>query len=150
MQNKKNTGHGCYRRHSIWRYFAWGETILAIDHIGLSISDFEAGKAFFSAALAPLGVVLLVEKNGWCGYGKEGKPDFWFGGNAGKQAPMHIAFVAASRAQVRDFYQAALGAGGVDNGPPGIRSNYHADYYGAFVLGPDGHNIEAVCHAPEG
>ncbi|WP_300757707.1 VOC family protein [Janthinobacterium sp.] len=122
---------------------------MIFDHIGVNVSDTQASKAFFSAALAPLGVSLVTEVHGWAGYGKDGKPDFWFGAGAQAHAPMHLAFKAANRAQVRDFYAAALAAGGKDNGPPGIRAIYHPDYYGAFVIGPDGHNIEAVCHAPE-
>ncbi|WP_038499149.1 VOC family protein [Janthinobacterium agaricidamnosum] len=119
-----------------------------IDHIGLSVSDYDASKTFFSAALAPLEITLLAEVQGWAGFGRDGKPEFWFGKGVPVQAPMHLAFIAASRGQVRDFYQAALAAGATDNGAPGIREIYHPDYYGAFVIGPDGHNIEAVCHAP--
>jgi catechol 2,3-dioxygenase-like lactoylglutathione lyase family enzyme len=122
---------------------------LIIDHIGLGFSDYEASKKFFSYALAPLGIGLVLEVQGWAGFGKGGKPEFWFGGHTGKSAPMHIAFSAETRAQVRAFYKAALEAGAKDNGAPGIREIYHPNYYGAFVLGPDGHNIEAVCHAPE-
>jgi catechol 2,3-dioxygenase-like lactoylglutathione lyase family enzyme len=124
------------------------EVAMIIDHIGLAISDYEASKKFFSLALAPLGIELATEAHGWAGFGKDGKPAFWFG-PGDKQVPMHIAFRADSRAQVRAFYQAALDAGGRDNGAPGIREMYHPNYYGAFVLGPDGHNIEAVSHAPE-
>ena len=120
---------------------------MIIDHIGLTFSDYEAAKKFFSLALAPLGIVPEEEGEGWAGFGKDGSPEFWF--DAGdKQVPMHIAFRAESRDQVRAFYQAALDAGGRDNGAPGIREIYHPNYYGAFVLGPDGHNIEAVCHVP--
>jgi catechol 2,3-dioxygenase-like lactoylglutathione lyase family enzyme len=126
-----------------------GEVTMVIDHIALSISDYEEGRMFFTKALAPLGITLVMETEGWAGFGKEGKPEFWFGGQAGKQTPMHIAFAADSREQVRAFYDAALGAGARSNGAPGIRETYHADYYGAFVIGPDGHNIEAVCHKAE-
>lgn len=86
---------------------------------------------------------------GWAGFGKDGKPEFWFGTHAQAQNPMHIAFVAETRSQVDAFHAAALEAGAKDNGPPGVRGIYHANYYGAFVVGPDGHNIEAVCHRPE-
>jgi catechol 2,3-dioxygenase-like lactoylglutathione lyase family enzyme len=123
---------------------------MIIDHIGFPVSNFAQSKAFYTAALAPLGIVVVTEVQGWAGMGKGGKPDFWFGEHAGAQKPMHLAFVAESREQVRQFYQTALAAGGTDNGPPGIRAIYHPNYYGAFIIGPDGHNIEAVCHRPEG
>ena len=90
-----------------------------VDHMGIAVTDVERGKAFYSNALAPLGISILMEGHGWIGMGKDRKPEFWFGGP------------------------------GRDNGPPGIREIYHPHYYGAFVLGPDGHNIEAVCHRPE-
>jgi catechol 2,3-dioxygenase-like lactoylglutathione lyase family enzyme len=122
------------------------EVCMIIDHVGLSLSDYEASKKFFSKALAPLGISLLIEAQGRSGYGKGGKPGFWFG-EGDKQVPMHIAFTADSWEQVRGFYKAALEAGGRDNGAPGVRSKYHPDYYAAFIIGPDGHNIEAVCHA---
>ena len=83
------------------------------------------------------------------GFGAGGKPDFWFGAEGAMNKPMHVAILAKDRATVDAFYKAAMAAGGRDNGPPGIRPHYHANYYGAFVLDPDGHNIEAVCHAPE-
>lgn len=122
---------------------------MILDHIGLSISDYDASKAFYSAALAPLDIALVTEVAGWAGYGKDGIAQFWFGIGAAPQLPMHVAFAAADRAQVRSFHQAALQAGAKDNGAPGIREIYHPNYYGAFVIGPDGHNIEAVCHAAE-
>jgi catechol 2,3-dioxygenase-like lactoylglutathione lyase family enzyme len=120
-----------------------------IDHIGLAISNYERSKTFFTHTLAPLGIELVVEVKGWAGFGKNGKPEFWFGTHAQAQSPMHVAFVAESRAQVDAFHEAALKAGAKDNGPPGIRETYHPNYYGAFVIGPDGHNVEAVCHRPE-
>lgn len=120
-----------------------------IDHIGIVVGDYEGTKRFFMQALAPLGIVLVKEKHGWAGFGRDGKPEFWFGAGDVPQRPMHIAFAATDRQQVRDFHAAALAAGGTDNGPPGVRAIYHPSYYGAFVLGPDGHNIEAVCHRPE-
>ena len=122
---------------------------MIIDHIGLAVSDYEQSKTFFTQALAPLGIEAVMEVQGWAGFGKHGKPEFWFGPHSQKQNPMHIAFVAENRAQVDAFYKAALEAGAQDNGPPGIREIYHPNYYGAFVIGPDGHNIEAVCHQPE-
>ena len=121
---------------------------MIFDHIGLGVTDFEKSNAFFSKALAPLGIVLVAEVHGWVGYGRAGKPDFWFGEHPQPQRPMHLAFTAENRAQVRAFFEAALAAGGVDNGGPGVREVYHPNYYGAFVIGPDGHNIEAVCHLP--
>ncbi|MEZ5565741.1 MAG: VOC family protein [Gammaproteobacteria bacterium] len=120
-----------------------------IDHIGLAVGDYQESKSFFCQALAPLGVELITEVEGWAGLGRGGKPLFWFGVHTERQRPMHIAFTAESREQVRAFYRAALAAGGQDNGPPGIRGIYHPNYYGAFVIGPDGHNIEAVCHQAE-
>ncbi|MDR1528836.1 MAG: VOC family protein [Burkholderiales bacterium] len=123
-----------------------------IDHIGLAVSDYPQSKAFFTQALAPLGIVLIKEVNGRAGFGRNGKPEFWFGTfgtHSQAQNPMHIAFAAERRAQVDEFYEAAVKAGAKDNGPPGVRAHYHPNYYGAFVIGPDGHNIEAVCHRPE-
>lgn len=123
---------------------------MILDHIGISVSDYEKSKAFYAAALKPLRIGLVMEVQGWCGFGREGGgPQFWFGPGAQVQAPMHIAFAAENRAQVRAFHEAALAAGAKDNGPPGIREIYHPNYYGAFVIGPDGHNVEAVCHLPE-
>ena len=123
-----------------------------IDHVGLSVTDFERTKAFYLKALAPLGYALLMEfpdGGGVAGFGQDGKPDFWIDG-AGKPSPkLHVAITARNRADVDAFYQAALAAGGKDNGKPGLRPHYHESYYGAFILDPDGHNIEAVSHAPE-
>ena len=122
---------------------------MIIDHLGLAVSDYDRSKHFFCRALAPLGIELVREVQGWAGLGKAGKPELWFGVGAPAHSPMHIAFLAESRDQVRAFHAAALAAGGTDNGPPGIREVYHPNYYGAFVIGPDGHNVEAVCHLPE-
>ena len=121
------------------------------DHVKFGASDFAASKAFFLKALAPLGVAVVSE--GAPAYGVElARPD----SNASlvicqaqeKPAHLHVAFVADSRQQVEAFHRAALEAGGKDNGAPGLRPQYHANYYAAFVIAPDGHNIEAVCHAP--
>ena len=127
-----------------------------IDHIGFSVSDYARAKAFYLKALAPLGYSLIMEvtaertgHSAAAGFGAGGKPDFWFGAEGAMNKPMHVAILAKDRATVDAFYEAAMAAGGRDNGPPGIRAHYHANYYGAFVLDPDGHNIEAVCHAPE-
>ena len=126
-----------------------------IDHIGFPVSDYQRSKAFYLQALAPLAYTLVMEvtqQNGAdqaAGFGAGGKPDFWIGGEGGLEKPLHVAIVAKDRATVDAFYKAAIAAGGRDNGAPGIRPHYHSNYYGAFVLDPDGHNIEAVCHAPE-
>ena len=128
-----------------------GERI--IDHIGLTVSDLARAKAFYTAALAPLGMKQVAEVpasrtgNGdAAGFGKEPPGQLWLSEGSQTSPRVHIALVAASRAEVDAFYAAALAAGGKDNGPPGIRAHYHPDYYGAFVLDPDGHNIESVCH----
>jgi catechol 2,3-dioxygenase-like lactoylglutathione lyase family enzyme len=126
-----------------------------IDHVGFPVSDYARSKAFYAEALAPLGYELLIEIDGVhtesrapaVGFGRSGKPDFWIGGEGGLEKPLHIAIAAAERASVDAFHAAALAAGGRDNGAPGLRPQYHANYYAAFVLDPDGHNIEAVCHA---
>jgi catechol 2,3-dioxygenase-like lactoylglutathione lyase family enzyme len=127
-----------------------------VDHTSLSVSDFSSAKTFYTAALAPLGITVLMEfpkavtgSVDVAGLGSNGKPFFWLA-DAGKTSPrIHIAFVAGTRAEVDAFYKAAIAAGGKDNGPPGVRAMYHPTYYGAFVLDADGHNVEAVCHAPE-
>jgi catechol 2,3-dioxygenase-like lactoylglutathione lyase family enzyme len=120
-----------------------------IDHIAITVSDFEASKQFYLAALAPLGYELIMEHGiSGGGFGKDGKPDFWIqSGQA--SGPIHIALASADRTTVDQFYQVALQAGGRDNGGPGLRPEYHPGYYGAFVLDPDGNNLEAVCHFPE-
>jgi catechol 2,3-dioxygenase-like lactoylglutathione lyase family enzyme len=126
-----------------------------IDHVTLVVSDFARSKAFYEKALAPLGVKLLMEFGKAAGYGREQKPVFWIGeGPASFQkpeqvaviTPTHLAFAARSRDEVDAFYAAALAAGARDFGKPGIREVYHPHYYGAFVLDPDGHDIEAVTH----
>jgi catechol 2,3-dioxygenase-like lactoylglutathione lyase family enzyme len=122
---------------------------MILDHIGLSVRDFGRSRTFFRRALAPLGIETLLEGEGWAMLGKNGKPQFWIGAHGIPPGPIHIAFAAENREQVRAFHRAALAAGGRDNGAPGIRAKYHPDYYGAFVFDPDGHNIEAVCHLPE-
>lgn len=121
------------------------------DHVKFGVRDFAVSKAFYLQALAPLGVVLVAE--GPPEYGVEmcppgGKVSLCLFQTQEKPAHLHIAFVAETREQVQAFYRAALEAGARDNGPPGLRPNYHANYYAAFVIDPDGHNIEAVCHAP--
>jgi catechol 2,3-dioxygenase-like lactoylglutathione lyase family enzyme len=120
-----------------------------IDHTGISVSNFAKSKAFYAAALAPLGYAMLMELDQAAGFGVAPKPDFWIGESTPNVPPIHVAFRAASRAQVDAFYKAAMTAGGRDNGAPGLREHYHPNYYGAFVLDPDGHNIEAVCHSED-
>lgn len=126
-----------------------------IDHTGVSVSDPAKSRAFYDAALAPLGYRLLAEvpkeHTGGIvvvGYGEPPRPDFWLHEGPPQSPRVHVALRAGSRAAVDAFHRAALAAGGRDNGPPGPRPQYHANYYGAFVLDPDGHNIEAVCHDP--
>jgi catechol 2,3-dioxygenase-like lactoylglutathione lyase family enzyme len=126
-----------------------------LDHFGMTVADFARSKAFYQQALAPLSITLIKEltaadtgAHAHAGFGSDGKPYFWIG-DAGRPAgTVHIAFAAPSRDQVHLFYRAALAAGGRDNGAPGPRPHYHANYFGAFVLDPDGNNIEAVCHQP--
>jgi catechol 2,3-dioxygenase-like lactoylglutathione lyase family enzyme len=120
-----------------------------LDHIELRVGDYTKSKAFYLAALAPLGYELIMEVEGCAGFGVDGKPDFWIYGGGATTPQVHMAFQSRNREKVRAFYEAALKAGGKDNGPPGLRAIYHPNYYGAFVLDPDGHNIEAVCHTPE-
>ncbi len=119
-----------------------------IDHTGVGVTDVAKSKAFYRAALAPLGYAVIMEWEQHAGFGVPPKPDFWIGEGMPNTPPIHVAFRAEDRRQVDLFYAAALAAGGRANGAPGPRPHYHANYYGAFVLDPDGHNIEAVCHAP--
>lgn len=118
------------------------------DHLGLGVTNYDASKQFFLKSLAPLGVGIVMEGEHGLGIGTKGKPSLWLFQTSDKPMPLHIAFTADNRATVDAFYAAALAAGGKDNGAPGIRAHYHPDYYGAFVIGPDGHNVEAVCHKP--
>ena len=126
-----------------------------LDHIGYAVADIDRSKRFYLAALAPLSITAIMEvtaeqtgKDAHVGFGANGKAFFWVGTGARQSGPTHVAFTATSRAQVDAFYEAAIAAGGKDNGAPGIRRHYHPNYYGAFVLDPDGNNVEAVCHAP--
>src|SRR4051794_35123105 len=123
-----------------------------LDHIGVAISDIRRSEAFYTAALQPLGISKLYEygpektdSGGTAiGFGKDMMPFFWIGDHEQVGEGTHIAFTAPGRAAVDDFYQAAIAAGGRDNGAPGLRPKYHPNYYGAFVLDPDGVNVEAV------
>lgn len=119
-----------------------------LDHVGIPVSDFERSKRFYEEALSPLGYELIIERrHGAAGLGRSGKPDFWIlQGEPGHT--VHVAFAADDRATVEAFHKAAVAAGGHDNGPPGLRPEYHPTYYGAFILDPDGNNIEAVRHGP--
>ncbi|HEY5758479.1 MAG TPA: VOC family protein [Steroidobacter sp.] len=126
-----------------------------IDHLGISVADFAASKAFYLKALAPLGIGVVMnvpkEQSGrpsdFTGFGSDHKPFFWIGQGVAPQG-MHLCFTAKTRAEVDAFYKAALAAGARDNGPPGIREHYHPNYYGAFVIDLNGVNLEAVCHKP--
>jgi catechol 2,3-dioxygenase-like lactoylglutathione lyase family enzyme len=118
------------------------------DHVGFNVSDFARSRAFYAAALAPLGMGVLGEGDGWAMIGNaDGR--LWIGAFGPAATPVHLAFRAASRAAVQAFHDAALSAGGRDNGAPGLRTQYAPDYYAAFVLDPDGHNVEAVTTAGE-
>jgi catechol 2,3-dioxygenase-like lactoylglutathione lyase family enzyme len=134
-----------------------------IDHMGLPVANLARATEFYLRALAPLGYGLVMEVSavetghgaavgfgapGKAGDFQRGKPSFWIGEGERLGGHIHVAFVAPSRAAVEAFYRASLAAGGKDNGPPGLRPHYHENYYAAFVLDPDGNNIEAVCHAP--
>lgn len=126
-----------------------------IDHLGITVSRPDVSRRFYEQALAPLGYTVLMEIPAQftqgkvvLGYGVAPHADFWITEGTPNDPRVHLAFHADSRAQVEAFYRAALAAGGRDNGAPGPRPQYHQNYYGAFVLDPDGHNIEAVCHQP--
>jgi catechol 2,3-dioxygenase-like lactoylglutathione lyase family enzyme len=119
-----------------------------IDHVGLGVSDLQESKAFYQQALRPLGYHLLMERDGSAGLGRDGKPAFWIHAKRPLSGTTHVAIASPDRATVDAFHAAGLAAGGRDNGLPGLRPHYHQNYYGAFVLDPDGNNIEAVCHGP--
>jgi catechol 2,3-dioxygenase-like lactoylglutathione lyase family enzyme len=126
-----------------------------LDHVTLIVSDYARSKVFYERALAPLGIKVIMEFGKGCGFGQGQKPEFWIGAGPASFhrpehlrviTPTHVAFTARSRAEVEAFHSAALAAGGSDFGAPGLRPQYHPGYYGAFVLDPDGHDIEAVFH----
>jgi catechol 2,3-dioxygenase-like lactoylglutathione lyase family enzyme len=119
-----------------------------IDHINVGVTDLAAARAFYERALAPLGYAVMMEGMSGIGFGRDGMPDFWISDRT-PSAPLHVAFAAADRASVDAFHREALAAGGRDNGPPGLRPQYHASYYGAFALDPEGNNVEAVTHRPD-
>lgn len=126
-----------------------------IDHLGITVHDHAASKRFYTAALAPLNIGVMMEvpksvsggPSDYTGFGSNNKPYFWIG-EGGSPSSMHLCFVADTRAQVDAFYAAAMKAGAKDNGKPGIREHYHPNYYGAFVIDLNGVNLEAVCHKP--
>jgi catechol 2,3-dioxygenase-like lactoylglutathione lyase family enzyme len=126
-----------------------------IDHTGVVVSDFERSKQFYSVALGAIGYALIAEfpasvtgHTDVAGFGEGGKADFWIYRGTPNDPPIHVAFRVEKRAAVDAFHRAAINAGARDNGAPGVRPHYHPNYYGAFALDPDGHNVEAVCHAP--
>lgn len=120
------------------------------DHVVFGVSDYAASKAFFLKALEPLGVAVILEGPLGVELSRpNGKVSLCLFPTEEKPAHLHLAFAAENRRQVDAFHRAALEAGGRDNGAPGLRPRYHAHYYAAFVVGPDGHNIEVVCHEPE-
>jgi catechol 2,3-dioxygenase-like lactoylglutathione lyase family enzyme len=135
--------------------FAWSQGGAMIDHLGITVRDHDASKEFYLQALAPLGigVVMSVSKqesgadSDYTGLGYDHKAFFWIGQGTATGA-MHLCFTAKTRAAVDAFYKAAIAAGARDNGPPGIRAHYHPNYYGAFVIDPNGVNLEAACHQP--
>lgn len=126
-----------------------------LDHVGFAVTDLETARNFYQKALSPLGIMLIyditaeqTDGEAYLGFGEDQKPYFWVGTGDRFGGRLHVAFLAESRAVVDKFYKAALASGGKDNGAPGLRPHYHKNYYGAFVLDPDGNNIEAVCHRP--
>ena len=128
-----------------------------LDHVTVMVRDFARAHEFYTRALAPLGITPLMSFGQVCGFGREHKPEFWIGtGPTSFQTPeqlqvitpSHLAFAARSREEVDAFHAAALAAGARDFGAPGLRPMYHPHYYGAFVIDPDGHNVEAVFHHP--
>jgi catechol 2,3-dioxygenase-like lactoylglutathione lyase family enzyme len=122
------------------------------DHLGLPVTDLEHARRFYEQALQPLGITVVKSFPDAVGLaagrGRKAEQELWLTRADRALAPLHIAFAAATRAQVDAFHRAALAAGARDNGAPGLRPQYHDDYYAAFVIGPDGHNLEAVCHLP--
>lgn len=126
-----------------------------LDHVGFAVTDLEKARNFYQKALSPLGIMLIyditaeqTDGEAYLGFGEDQKPYFWVGTGDRFGGRLHVAFLADNRAVVDKFYREAMAAGGKDNGAPGLRPHYHKNYYGAFVLDPDGNNIEAVCHRP--
>ncbi len=120
-----------------------------LDHVTIGVRDIERSKIFYDTILRSIGIErLYAEGDSFAGYGTERKAFFWIGHRDARQAGAHIAFAAPNRKTVDEFHRVGIIAGGIDNGAPGLRPHYHQNYYGAFILDPDGHNIEAVCHLP--
>ncbi len=120
-----------------------------LDHVTIGVRDLQKAKEFYNRALHPLGIeCLYTDEDGFAGYGVNPRAFFWIGRRNDQQTSVHVAFAAQDRKTVDRFYEEALKAGGRENGSPGVRTHYHPDYYGAFVLDLDGHNIEAVCRTP--
>jgi catechol 2,3-dioxygenase-like lactoylglutathione lyase family enzyme len=126
-----------------------------LDHVGFAVSDLERARKFYQQTLSPLGIMLLYDITAeqtdgetYLGFGEDQRPYFWVGTGRRFGGNIHVAFLAETRELVDKFHAAGLKAGGKDNGAPGLRPHYHKNYYGAFVLDPDGNNIEAVCHRP--
>jgi len=126
-----------------------------LDHVGFAVSDLERARKFYQQTLSPLGIMLIyditveqTDGEAYLGFGEDQRPYFWVGTGRRFGGNIHVAFLAETRDLVDKFHAAGLRAGGKDNGAPGLRPHYHKNYYGAFVLDPDGNNIEAVCHRP--
>jgi catechol 2,3-dioxygenase-like lactoylglutathione lyase family enzyme len=119
-----------------------------IDHLVLNVRDLAASRRFYEQALAPIGHTVTMSFPDWVGFGMDGKVEFWLVRRDPASTAVHVAFRCTQRKPVEEFHAAALRAGGKDNGRPGVRKDYHPNYYGAFVFDPDGNNIEAVCHEP--
>jgi catechol 2,3-dioxygenase-like lactoylglutathione lyase family enzyme len=120
-----------------------------LDHVIITVENYAKSREFYEKALEPLGYRVSMEFGEGCGFSVLEKPDFWIHQGDKVTPRIHIAFTSRDRETVDAFYAAALAAGGTDNGAPGLREDYHPNYYGAFVFDPDGHNIEAVCHRPQ-
>jgi len=120
---------------------------MIFDHVGITVSDYAKSKQFYNRVLTPLGITAITEHNGWVGFGKKGKPEFWFGPGKDSTYFSHVVFMAETKEVVDLFYKIAIEEGAVCNGKPKLRQDYYSDYYGAFVIDPDGHNIGAVIHS---
>ncbi|KTC93207.1 VOC family protein [Legionella cincinnatiensis] len=119
---------------------------MILDHVGITVSNYEQSKKFYSHVLEPLGITLIKEQNQWAGFGKQGKPEFWFGEGKKSDYFSHITFVAENKKAVEQFYTIALQQGATCNGEPKYRTHYYPHYYGAFIIDPDGHYIGAIMH----
>jgi catechol 2,3-dioxygenase-like lactoylglutathione lyase family enzyme len=120
-----------------------------LDHVSIGVRDVKQAKRFYDAALKPLGLTVVRSGDAWAAFGTGQHTEFWIGTYGPPPGRVHFAFAARDRAAVRGFYEGAMAAGGKDNGAPGIRKDYHPNYYAAFVIDPDGHNVEAVCQTTE-